>query len=75
MKQGYDACMDAGRRGLWINTDGSQRRGSSHAIHFWHGFNGVKTVYANPDDRDYRRTIGYAFYCAGVDFAKESNNA
>ena len=72
MRQAYDAALDAGRRRLWIASDGTQRRGSTHAGHFWNGYNGTKAAYANPGDLEFRRTLGYAFYRAGQDFAKEA---
>jgi len=71
MRQTYDACIDAGRRHLWIASDGSQRRGSSHAGQFWNGYNGTKAAYGNPDDIEFRRTLGYAAWRAGQDFADE----
>jgi hypothetical protein len=45
--------------------DGSQRRGGSHTVAFWAGYNGTRSPSAIPG------TIGWACYAAGRDFAKE----
>jgi hypothetical protein len=70
MRLMYESCLDSGRRGLWIRT-GEQHSGSSHASHFWHGYNGTVAAYCNPADAEYRTTLGYAAFRAGQDFAKE----
>jgi len=71
MRQMYNSCIDAGRRELFIKN-GEQYKGSSHAIHFWNGYNDTVTAFANPNDAEYRTTLGYAAYRAGQDFKKET---
>lgn len=68
----YDACIDSARKGCFRHTNGSQRRGSSHAAHFWMGYNGTIGAFANPADAEYRTTLGYAAYRAGADYAIEN---
>lgn len=71
MRQMYDACTGSARKGCFGISEGLQRHGSSHAAHFWNGYNDLTTATSNPDDREFRTTLGYAAYRAGQDFKKE----
>jgi len=72
MRSQYDAAMRAYQlkhRDLF--TNGSRRTpggyGSSFAQCFWNGFDGVTAgVWNYAGDAPSRRTIGYAFYRAGM---------
>jgi len=71
MRQAYDACIGNAHKGLFGINEGQQCKGSSHATAFWDGYNGDKTAMHNPDDPAFRKTLGYAAYRAGQDYAKE----